>query len=331
MTDFFKIRFTGGLGDCLKMITEQTSLYRYYQEKGLHIYWVYSNMNIVDIVYKQFQGSKILDGKWSYIRDYDKVEDYNTGHTSTTSGGYPVHQALYDLLKYFSFFELTDQHTFANLDVPELDNYRCNGYPTFQRDKQLKGYIDGDQGGWEIQYQDPILYDLITSVQYTFCFQLSGSNHAKKYDVEKYIKIFQMILDRYPSCRIFLIDRPNYFVDPALLFDWRIHNMVGKASMIQCAKIIQAVDYLIAPDSYSKYLRKWVNGKQIILCTTLDCHPNVVAMLQDAFHIVGLLNNEKVTLLGGSYTIHNNRVSSASLVNSMNEISPEEIFNAIKL
>jgi hypothetical protein len=54
-------------------------------------------------------------------------------------------------------------------------------------------------------------------------------------------------------------------------------------------------------------------------------------MLQDAFHVVGLLNNKDVTILGGSYTIHENVVSSATLVNSMNEISPEEIFNAIKL
>jgi hypothetical protein len=330
MSNFFKIRFTGGLGDCLKMITEQTSLYQYYREKGLYIYWVYSDMNIVDMVYKQFEGSKILNGKWCYIRDYDKIEDYNKGNTNTVSGSYPVHQALYDLLKYFTFFELTDQHTFAELDVPELSNWRCNEYSTFQMDKQLKGLYSNEQGGWKIEYQDPMLHGLIDSVEHTFCFQLSGSNPAKKYDVEKYIKIFKMILDQYPSCRIFLIDQPNFVVDPDLLFDWRITNLIGKISMIQCAKVIQSVDYLVAPDSYSKYLRKWVNGKQTILCCNLDCH-EPISMLQWAFHYVGLLNNKDVTLLGASYTIDNNVVNSATLVNYMNEISPEEIFNSIKL
>ena len=338
MKNKFKIRFTGGLGDCLKMITEQTSLYQYYLDKGLHIYWVYSDMNIVDIVYKQFRGSKICNNQWSYIRDYDKHIDYNNSNLKTISGAYPVHQALYDFLKHFSFFELTEQETFANMDdAIELENYRCHRYPNFSLNNQLKGLYEYENGGWKINLNDLYIDSLLNNSKHTFCFQLSGSNAAKKYDVENYIKIFKMILDRYPSCKILLIDRPNYFVDTSLLFDERIINLIGKISIIQCAKIIQEVDYLICPDSYSKYLRKWVNKKQIILCNRLLEHPDLRKVLHDAFNIVGLCNNPDITLLGITYTMNNkNRdtsdcFDSVEIVNSMNDISPEEIFNSIKL
>jgi len=329
----FKIRFFGGLGDCLKMLTEQTSLYQHYQKNGLLIYWVYSDPNIVEFVYERFRGSKILNGEWAYIRDYDKVSDYNTGHTTTVSGGYPVHQALYDLLIHFPFFQLVDQNTFAVTDVPELNNYRCNNYPSFSESSQLKGLYENEQGGWKIELEDEWVHSLLSGADYTFCVQLSGSNSAKKYDAANYVKLFKLILGRYPSSKILLIDRPNYIVDPTILFDDRIINLVGKASMIQCARIIQEVDYLIAPDSYSKYLRKWVDKKQIILCAKLDCHPDPKKMLEDAFNIVGLCDNIQVSLLGVQYLMNNSNIVGMVLkiVDSINDISPEEIFDRIKL
>lgn len=331
MTHFYKIRFFGGLGDCLKMITEQTSLYRYSQENRMLIYWVYSDMNIVDLVYSRFNGSKIKNGQWAYIRDYDKVEDYNTGHTTTVSGSYPVHQALHDLLKEFPFFHLTDQNHFANSDAIELANFRCNNYPDFQGDKQLKKLYQNEKGGLQFNLDDLYIRVLLEGVKTSFCFQLSGSNDQKKYDVDKHIKIFKMILDAYPSSKIFLIDKPNYIVDPSMLFDDRIVSLVGKASIVQCAKLIQKVDYLIAPDSYSKYIRKWVDGRQILLCHKLDCHPDERGVLQDAFNLVGLCNDPNVKLLGVEYTTNEkNEIATASFTQSMNDISPEEIFTAIQ-
>jgi len=331
MTNHFKIRFFGGLGDCLKMITEQTSLYKAYQNYGISIYWVYSDTNIVELVYSRFYGSKIKNGQWAYIRDYDKVEDYNTGHTVTVSGAYPVHQALHDLLKEFPFFHLIDQHTFANSEAIELANYRCNDYPGFRKDKQLKGLYIKEKGGLIFKQDDDYINSLLKGTDKTFCFQLSGSNAQKKYDKEKHIEIFKMILDNYPLSKIFLIDRPNYMVDPAMLFDDRIINLVGKVSIVQCAKLIQKVDFLIAPDSYSKYIRKWVDGKQILLCHKLDCHPNETQVLQDAFNLVGLCNNRDVKLLGVTYTTNIRRkIQSASFMRSINDITPKEVFAAIQ-
>lgn len=328
MNKEFKIRFTGGFGDCLKMLTEQTSLYNEYSKSGILIHWVYSDMNLVDMVYKQFNGSKILNGQWSYIRDYDII-DYNTGSNVSISGGYPIHQALYDFLKHFPFFKLISQHDYANADLPELDNYRVNGYPEYSHSSQLRRLYEQEQGGWEIKISDGYVDSLMKDCEHTFCVQLSGSNPAKNYNPENYVKLFKMILNKYPSCKIFLIDRPNFKVDPSILFDPRIINLVGKVSIIQCAILIQRVDYLICPDSYSKYLRKWVNKKQVILCTRLDCHPDVNMMLQDAFHIVGLLDNKDIKLLGVTYNIQNNIVSNAKIVNSMNDISPKQVFEAI--
>jgi hypothetical protein len=331
VTHFYKIRFFGGLGDCLKMITEQTSLCQFHKENRLLIYWVYSDMNIVDLVYSRFHGSKIKNNQWAYIRDYDKVEDYNTGHTTTVSGSYPVHQALHDLLKEFNFFYLTDQNYFANSDAIELNNFRCNQYPNYKHDKQLKGLYKDEKGGLIFQKEDYHITSLLEGVETSFCFQLSGSNSQKIYDVNNHIKIFKMILDAYPKSKIFLIDKPNYVVDSSLLFDDRIVSLIGKVSIVQCAKLIQKVDYLVAPDSYSKYIRKWVDGKQILLCHKLDCHPNERQILHDAFNIVGLCNNPDVKLLGVTYTTNNkNEIQSASFVPTMNDILPEEIFNAIQ-
>lgn len=331
MTSFYKIRFFGGLGDCLKMITEQTSLYRYHKENRLLIYWVYSDMNIVDLVYSKFYGSKIKNGQWDYIRDYDKVEDYNTGHTTTVSGNYPVHQALHDLLQEFEFFYLTDQNYFANCDAIELDNFRCNQYPNFDRSKQLAGLYQDEKAGLIFTKPDQFVNSLLDGVETSFCFQISGSNSQKTYDLDKHIKIFKMILNAYPKSKIFLVDKPNYILDPAITFDDRIVSLMGKISIVQCAKLIQKVDYLIAPDSYSKYIRKWVDGKQILLCHKLDCHPDDRHVLQYAFNRVELCNNPDVKLLGVTYTTDdNNEISSAEFVPTMNDISPEEIFNAIQ-
>jgi len=274
MTNHFKIRFFGGLGDCLKMITEQTSLYKAYQNYGISIYWVYSDTNIVELVYSRFYGSKIKNGQWAYIRDYDKVEDYNTGHTVTVSGAYPVHQALHDLLKEFPFFHLIDQHTFANSEAIELANYRCNDYPGFRKDKQLKGLYIKEKGGLIFKQDDDYINSLLKGTDKTFCFQLSGSNAQKKYDKEKHIEIFKMILDNYPL---------------------------------------------------------WVDGKQILLCHKLDCHPNETQVLQDAFNLVGLCNNRDVKLLGVTYTTNIRRkIQSASFMRSINDITPKEVFAAIQ-
>jgi len=324
----YKIRFTGGLGDCLKMLSEQTSLFEYYKRHGLLVYWVYSDQNLVDIVYKQYKGSKVQNGHWAYIRDYDMI-DYNTGASSSISGAYPVHQSLYDLLKNFEFFLLVPQETFANLNVPELNNYRMCDYPEYAYSNQLKGLFDNEKGGWQIEVESEWVRTQFKDSNQTFCVQLSGSNPAKHYNPSNYVRLFKLILNRFPEAKIFLIDRPTYQVDSTMLFDDRIVNLVGKVSMIQCAELIQSVDYLIAPDSYSKYIRQWVDKKQIVICTKLDCHPDVPKMLQDAFNYVGLLNNPDVKLLGVTYTITDNIVDAATIVNSMNDISPEEIFNQI--
>jgi hypothetical protein len=335
MTEFRKIRFTGGLGDCLLAITAQRSLYATYKNGGLFIHYVYSHSGIVEMIYNKHGGDKIKNGQYLDVRDYEKEVDYNTGDVRTIHGSYPTHQALYDLLSHWpNIFYLTDQRGFSNLEVPELNNHHCCNYPTYQDDKQLKDQYPNAKPGLPINFNDPYIDSLFNNVEYTFCIQLTGGNPLKKYDDDKWVILFKMILEKYPSSRIFLIDQPNYIVNPSLLFDYRIISLVGKISILQCAKIIQTVDYLIAPCSYSKYLRKWVDGKQIILVMKLpDSDPDPLGMIEGAFNYPGLLDDPNVTLLGVKYTMNDmsNVESILEIKDSIKDIDPMEIFNAINL
>ena len=119
----------------------------------------------------------------------------------------------------------------------------------------------------------------------------------------------------------------------SLLFDARIFDVTRRFTLTQHINLIKKADYLIAPDSYSKYIRRWVNGRQSILCTTLDYISNR-SILEGCFgdfknpNTAGLLFNPNVKLVGANYSKNLNIIE---IVDNINDISPEEIFKSINL
>ena len=327
----FKIRFSGGFGDCLRMISLQSSLLEHHKRNGIKIYWVYSNQNLIDLVYNKFKGATI-NSNWVYVRDYDLI-DYNN-EVSAIDLGYPTHQTLYDFLQLFDYFELVSQEQYEQLKVSELSNWRCDHYPSFDESKQLRGLYDNEVLGLDINLSEKEQHEinsLLNDTSCTFCVQLSGRDHRKKYSDENYIKVFKLIFEKYPSSKIFLIDQPKNHPNSELLFDDRIVDLIGKLSIRQLAKLIQDVDYLISPDSYAKYLRNWVNKPQTILSADVSYRTSNddFLILNDCFHSVNLLLNDKIKVLGATYEIKKNKLIKGKLTKYINDITPKEIADSI--
>ena len=107
--------------------------------------------------------------------------------------------------------------------------------------------------------------------------------------------------------------------------------------------MIQQVDYLICPCSYSKYVRRWVNGKQTIIACHYSYLPDSSTLNEVFGHYKykcrpGLIYNPAVTVLGAKYPPEGDPWSSSydfknddySIIENINQITPEEIFNTIK-
>ena len=298
----FKIRFHSGLGDCFRMLTEQPAIDLFNKTTGLKIHWVYDRTG---------------------IEQYRPVDRHVQ---------YPMHLVLQEILQNVDFFNLVSQEEYANLQVTELDNWKLESKAA----NQLQGMYLKENPGFEIpmtQEEGYQLEQLLSNKGSSICVQLTGKDERKNYSASNYRKLFELILVSYPHTKILLIDTPDKPVDPSLLFDNRIFDLTSKFTLVQQINLIKQADFLIAPDSYSKYIRRWVNGKQSILCTSLDYISNHALMLgcfgdYTKPYTAGLLFNPSVTLLGVKYTgnLHN-----LEIVENINYIQPEDIFKSIRL
>lgn len=298
----FKIRFHSGLGDCFRMLTEQPSIDLFNKKNGLKIHWVYDRCNLEQHIPTQ------------------------------TYPNYPLHLVLYNILKNVDFFNPVSQEEYANLQVTELNNWRLDG----NVHNQLQGIYPDENPGFEIPMTPTDtrqVHHLTGKLGLSFCVQLTGKDEKKNYSTSNYRQLFEMILSVYPQSKILLIDTPDKKVHGSLVFDERIFDLTSKFTIVQHINLIKQADYLIAPDSYSKYIRRWVNGKQSILCTTLNYISNQ-SMLLSCFgdykkpNTPGLLFNPNVTLLGVNYT---GNLDNLVIVDDINDIHPKEIFNSINL
>jgi hypothetical protein len=316
MNNKFKIRLHSGLGDVFRLLAEHTSIDLFYQTHGLVLYWVYEQYD---------------------LKDYINPEQYTDSETR------PMCIIVHDIFSKVPFMRLVSQDEFNALEATELDNwYNRSDIPAPIR---LHGIFPDEQQGFKIplsEQEDLEINNLINLSKKTICVHVSGRDKIKEYAVESHVKLFQMLLAAYPDLTIFLIDRPGKVIDPRMLFDSRIVNLIDKVSRVQEINLIQRVDYLICPCSYSKYVRRWSKGKQIIVA----CHYTYMSdssTLNDIFgHYKynwrpGLLYNPAVTVLGATYPRDEdlgdnfNRFSDdqCSIIENINQITPEEIFNYV--
>lgn len=318
MNNKFKIRLHSGLGDVFRLLSEHTSIDLIYQTRGLVLYWVYEQYD---------------------LKDYANPEQYTDSETR------PMCIIVHDIFSKVPFMKLVSQDDFNALEVTELANWYNN--PKIPNDPEpfkLRGMFPNEQQGFKIPLsveEDLEVNRLINLSDKTICVHVSGRDKIKEYSVDSHVKLFQLLLAKYTDLTIFLIDRPGKFIDPRMLFDTRIVNLVDKVSRVQEINLIQRVDYLICPCSYSKYVRRWVNGKQTIIA----CHYNYLSdssTLNDVFgHYKhkwrpGLIYNPSVTVLGATYPPEEDPWHGGhsfndaySIIENINEITPVEIFNTI--
>ena len=297
----FKIRFHSGLGDCLRMLTEQPAIKLVRKIHGLKIHWVYDTAGLASL--------------------------------STRHSNYPLHLVLYEIFQNVDFLNPVSQEEYTNLQVPELTNWRGDYDPN----NQLRGLYPGiESPGFDIPLPPTDMREvrhLIGQYRLSFCVQVTGKDERKRYSTDNYITLFNLILDKYQDSSILLIDTPDRPVDKTLLFDQRIIDLTSTFTLTQQIEVIRLADYLIAPISYSKYVRRWVNGKQTILCSTLDYISNK-SLLTGCFgdyrkpYTAGLLFNPAVTLLGVKHT---GELDNLEIVDNINNILPSDVFKSITL
>lgn len=298
----FKIRFHSGLGDCFRMLTQQPSINLFNETTGLKIHWVYDKSGTVQPI---------------------PTQRYNN---------YPLQFVMQEILQNVDFFNPVSYREYVSLPVTELNNWMPN-CPTVN---QLQGIYPTETPGFDIPMsstEQSQLVNLLSKRGSSICVQLTGKDERKNYSSSNYRKLFELILHNYPHTKIFLIDTPDKKVDSSLLFDNRIFDLTSKFTMVQQINLIKRADYLIAPDSYSKYIRRWGNGRQSILCTSLDYISNR-GLLLGCFgdyqqpYTAGLLFNPDVKLLGVKYT---GNLDNLEIVDNINNISPNDIFKSINL
>ena len=287
----FKVRLRAGVGDCLRMLMEHTSIQFCNDTSSLKIYWTYG----------------------------------------FSAGDSAMNNKMQELFSLVPFLEHVDTDAFNKLDVPELWNWETGD--VILRDM---GTIDQETQGFKIPMtgtEEIEFSQLFDTHDYTICIQLSGWDAVKSYSTDNLIELFKMILEYRPRTRIFLTDSPKKIVDEKLLFDRRIVNLIGKISFRQAFNLIQRADYFIGPDSYGKYVRKWVNKLQTILCcklhyiaSDLDILINCFGDSTKKYWNPGLLFNPYVKLLGVSY---DKDIKNCEFIDSINDITPEEIFNSM--
>jgi len=320
MNNKFKIRLHSGLGDVFRLLSEHTSIDLIYQTHGLVLYWVYEQYD---------------------MKDYENPEQHTDGETR------PMCVIVHDIFSKVPFMKLVSQDDFNALEVTELHNwYNSPEDPGVAPPPKLQGMFPDEKQGFKIPLlaeEDLEVNRLINLSEKTICVHVSGRDKIKEYAVDSHVKLFQMLLAKYPDLTIFLIDRPGKLIDERMLFDNRIVNLVDKVSRVQEINLIQRVDYLICPCSYSKYVRRWVNGKQTIIA----CHYNYLSdssTLNEVFgHYKykwrpGLIYNPSVTVLGAKYppegdgwsASYNFKNDDYSIIENINQITPEEIFNTIR-
>ena len=251
----------------------------------------------------------------------DGIVYWAYGGNSTKSSGWE------DLLNkdFFGrnrFFKNVTETDFNQLNCPELFN-GYSGNVMLEWDEEF----NRKSCGFDLclsENEELQVSKLMSEGDYHIAIQIRGNDPKKNYSQEKLKAVIDEIIENLPSAKIFLLDSPSVKLDNALLVDARVVNCIGLTNFAQNVKIIKRCHLLIAPDSFSKYIANWSTTRMIILCAHL---PYIAPsdMLKDAFDLVGLCHNNKVTLLG---IVYDDKLNVSYCCDDVNEIKYDLIVNA---
>jgi len=252
----------------------------------------------------------------SYMNDFPCEIYWSYGGHGLKNGSWQ------ELLKEY-FFDRTESFIY----IPPEDFDAVNAFNIFNGYSGASGFVnlfEDERQGLEIRLtsDEMVLVNEIKAYSgYRVGIQLAGNDPKKVLKNDMLLALFQKILSNREDVRIYIIDAPNRVLDPSLLFDSRVVNLIGITNFSQNLHLIQNMDCWIAPDSFSKYVANWSNVYQLILCCKLTyCEPR--DMLISAFGVTGLLENKRVKILGLKY---DENFDVQSYVNDVDEIGSDEI------
>jgi len=127
--------------------------------------------------------------------------------------------------------------------------------------------------------------------------QTDSNDSRKKYPIENWAAITKVIVERDEHTHVYLFDAPNrreYINKNIDTTHERVYNMAGK-ELWESVSLLQKMDLIISPDSYSKYIALCSRIPAILLCCELE-YIGVDEMLRTCFN--GIHNNDNYKLLG---------------------------------
>lgn len=127
--------------------------------------------------------------------------------------------------------------------------------------------------------------------------QTDSNDERKKYPIENWAEITDELIKKYKNTHVYLFDAPKrreYIDNNIDTTHERVHNMAGK-QLWESISLLQEMDLIISPDSYSKYIALCSRIPGILLCCELE-YIDVDQMLRNCFN--GIYNNDNYKLLG---------------------------------
>lgn len=264
----------------------------------------YISLNSGLITYFDKFGIKVY---WTYQRDITDLY---------------VTEAIIPLFDHCPYLEYIPEENFDSLDAVPI--YPNADYYVRNQTNNIKINLS--------QKETEELISIQNNSKIKIVVQFFGSKLTKDYF--KYKSVFEILLNKYSEATIFLVDAPGVVIDDCVFFDKRIVSLIGKINLAQTVHLIQQADYFIGPDSYGKYVCTWNNTKATILCSKVNKY-NDINLLTDCFYgyknNIGLCFNPNIKLLGVQYSGDNNQVKDVQFIKNINELTPEEIADSVKI
>lgn len=217
-------------------------------------------------------------------------------------GGLPNQQVVKEVCERTTILKYIDETSYNNLDVQDLRT--CN-----RKNLKCLGLELSLHKSEEIQFNNKKL---------SIAIQTRGMDLTKRWKPEKIKEIIECIDANIFD--IYLIDRADYLTGIEFYFKDNINVKIPNHSFVQNYNTILNCNYLISPDSWSKYVMQSNNNLKMVLCCTLLPYISQEKMFVDCFH--GIYNNQQTKIVG--YRQDDKNV----LVDDINDIPSEEIIEA---
>jgi hypothetical protein len=184
---FYKIKLYAGIGDCLRVLSMHKSLYSYNSSHGLQIFWIYKDDNAACKDYYTELLNDFILGRAGFFRN--------------------VSEEIYNSLECTELLSLDIHAKFLTFD--NYSPYDKIGFPISMNFNE------------RLQLTD--IYTDTSKVK--IVIQLFGGTDTKYY--KQYNHVLKLILEKFPSCTIFLIGADNNTIDiDYLLLTVNIVNLI---------------------------------------------------------------------------------------------------------